>query len=100
MRDHIPALRPGLRVRVGEQVELVKLQIVQVRVLPRQVAQDSLEGTVQLGGSYRVPAMCPHLLLKAAVEMSIRFVTRSSPIRGASSFERWNAGGVTEPAKG
>jgi hypothetical protein len=49
VRDHIPALRPGLRVRVGEQVEPVKLQIVQVRVLPRQVAQDKqirLESTV------------------------------------------------------
>ena len=56
-------------VREGEQVKLVEMQVVQICVLPRQVAQDSLEGTVQLGGSYRVPAMCPHLLLKAAVEM-------------------------------
>jgi hypothetical protein len=52
VRDHIAALRPGLRVREGEQVKLVEMQVVQICVLPRQVAQDSLEGTVQLGGSY------------------------------------------------
>ena len=67
VRDHIPARRSGLRVRVGEQVELVKLQIVQVRASPAG-------GAGQSGGHCaarrQLPCTChvPHLLPKAAVE--------------------------------
>ena len=64
-------------------MKLVKLQVVLVDILPRQMVQRGLKATVQLASLPRVAVVLPHLVLVGPVEVEKSLlVTRTSPTRG------------------